>query len=89
MDKKMFFLYDYNKEKEKKKKKGKKGTSSEVSKKSSDSSDLIKTCFSLREMQKLNTKELANKIFCLDEELTKVGARTEEIESLAFKDDVI
>ena len=39
MDKKMFFLFDYDKKGDKKKKKVKKGTSSEVSKKSSDSRD--------------------------------------------------
>ena len=90
MDKKMFYLCDINKSGgEKKKVKAKKGTSSEVSKKSSDSSEKVMTAFSLRDLQKLNTNELASKIFSLSEELTRAGVKAEDIENLTIKDKFI
>ena len=90
MDKKMFFLCDINKSGgEKKKVKPKKGTSSEVSKKSSDSSERVQTAFSLRDLTNLNTGELASKIFSLSEELTRPGVKSEDIENLTIKDNFI
>jgi len=50
MDKKMFYLCDLNKSGGEKKKKSKRGTSSEVSKKSSDSSEKVQTAFSLKDL---------------------------------------
>jgi len=90
MDKKMFFLCDINKSGgEKKKVKPKKGTSSDPSKKSSDSSEKVKTAFSLRDLTNLNTGELASKIFSLSEELTRPGVKSEDIENLTIKDNFI
>ena len=89
MDKKIFYLCDFNKGWNEKKKKIKKGTSSEVSKKSTESCQNIKTAFSMRDIQNLNTKDLASKVFSMNEELTKAGVRPDDIKNVAFTDDII
>ena len=88
----MFYLCDFNKGwNDKKSKKSKRGTSSEVSKKSSSSksSEKIMTAFSLKDLSRLNTKELASKVFSFQEELTKQGVKPDEVDNLAFKDEII
>ena len=60
-----------------------------MSKKSSDSSEKIQTAFSLKDLQKLDTKELACKVFSMSLELTKPGVKAEDYDNLAFKDNII
>ena len=48
--------------------------------KSSDSSERALSVYSLREIQKIEVKELAGKIFCLSEQKAKkLGQTTEEV----------
>ena len=73
LDQKMFFVYDHADKGDKKKKKNqqKKSSNSDAGLKSSDSSERAQSAFSLREIQKIETKELTGKIFCLSEQSAK------------------